>query len=158
GDGAEALSHLLASAREELRDQVGKGYYAQPKGIRLTLSDAALRSVALGGDARVAIMIAESLKAATTAARLMSGMPVQPGGQNINPSLNHLDELLARRESLRIEANQDPHDDVNFNEDLRQLESEIERERKAASLRDSRFTRWVDATSLDVSDPQAFLR
>ena len=158
GDGPEALTHLLASAREEIRDLVGKGYDAQPKQMRLALSIPALRAVALGGDARVAVMIAESLKAATTAARLTSGMPVQPGGQSKHPGLNRLDELLARRESLRLEAGGGTRDDVDLSEELRRIESEIERERKAASLRDSRFTRWVDATNLDVSEPQAVIR
>ena len=114
--------------------------------------------MALGGDARVAVMIVESLKAATTAARLVSGMPIQLGGQNNHPGLNHLDELLARRESLRLEANRNPHDEDEADGELRQIEAEIERERKAASMRDPRFTRWVDATNLDISDPQSLLR
>jgi len=157
-NGTEALNHLLASAREEIRDQVGRGYYAQPRRMRLTLSDAALRAVALGGDARVAVMIAESLKAATTAARLTSGIPIHQEGQNNHPSFEHLDELLARREVLRLRVNRNPYDDADLNEKLSLIESEIESARKAASLRGSRFTRWVDATNLDVSDPQAFLR
>jgi tetratricopeptide (TPR) repeat protein len=158
GDGAEALNHLLASAREEIRYQVGSGYYAQPKGMRLTLSDAALRTVALGGDARLAIMVAESLKVPTTAATMLSGFPVGQGAPVEHPEQVLLGELLARRESLRIEAGRGPRVEADVSEDLRQIELEIEEKRRAISLRDSRFTRWVDATNLDVSDPRVLLR
>jgi tetratricopeptide (TPR) repeat protein len=158
GDGAEALNHLLASAREEIRYQVGSGYYAQPKGMRLRLSDAALRSVALGGDARLAIMVAESLKVPTTAATMVSGFPVGQGAPVEHPEQVLLNELLARRESLRMEASRGHRVEADVREELRRIELEIEEKRKALSLRDSRFTRWVDATNLDVPDPRALLR
>lgn len=157
-DGAEALSHLVASAREELRYQVGSGYHAQPKGMRLPLSDAALRSVALGGDARLAVMIAESLKVPMTAATMVSGFPAGPGEPVEHPEQILLDELLARREMLRIEAGRESQVDAELEEELRHIELEIEEKRKALSLRDSRFTRWVDATNLDVSDARALSR
>lgn len=158
GNGAEALSHLLAGAREELRDQVGRGYYAQPKRMRLPLSDAALRSVTLGGDARLAVMIAESLKVPMTAATMVSGFPAGPGAPVEHPEGVLLDELLARRELLRIGASRGSQVEAEVKEELRQIELEIEEKRKALSLRDSRFTRWVDATNLDVSDARALLR
>lgn len=158
GDGTEALNHLLASAREEIRYQVGSGYYAQPKGMRLTLSDAALRAVALGGDARFAIMVAESLKVPTTAATMLSGFPVGQGAPVEHPEQVLLDDLLARREALRIEASRGPRVEADVSEERRRIELEIEEKRKALSLRDSRFTRWVDATNLDVSDPKSLLR
>jgi tetratricopeptide (TPR) repeat protein len=158
GDGAEALSHLLASACEELRDQIGRGYYAQPKGIRLSLSDAALRTVALGGDVRIAVMIVESLKVPTTAAAMMSGFPVGTGAPVEHPERLLLDKMLARRELLRLEVSRGHQVGIGVSEELRQLEVEIEEKRKALGLRDSRFTRWVDATHLDVSDHRAVLR
>jgi tetratricopeptide (TPR) repeat protein len=157
-NGPEALNHLLASAREEIRYQVGSGYYAQPKGMRLTLSDAALRSVALGGDARLAIMVAESLKVPTTAATMVSGFPSGQGAPVEHPEQVLLDGLLARRESLRIETNRGHQVEADASEELRQIELEIEEKRRALSLRDSRFIRWVDATNLDVSAPRALLR
>lgn len=158
GDGPEALNHLLASARERIRYQVGSGYYAQPKGMRLTLSDAALRSVTLGGDARLAIMVAESPKVPMTAATMMSGFPVGQGAPVEHPEQVLLDELLARRESLRMEASRGPQVEADVREELHHIELEIEEKRRALSLRDSRFTRWVDATNLDLSDPRALLR
>ena len=157
-DGPKALAHLLVSAREEIREQVGSGYYAQPKRMRLTLSDAAFRTVAIGGDKRVAVMIAESMKIPTTAAAMVSGLPVGPGGQAKNPDGDRLSELLASRERLRLEASQKYQVDDDVSEVLRHIEIEIAAKRKALSLRDSRFSRWVDATNLDVSEPQAILR
>lgn len=158
GDGPKALEHLLVSAREEIKDQVGSGYYAQPKGIRLTLSDAALRAVSLGGDPHVAIIIAESLKVPTTAATMVSGFPIRPSRDAEHPDGQVLDELLTRREALNIEISRGAEDDADVREELRQIDLEIEAERKTLSLRDSRFTRWVDATNLDVSDPYALKR
>lgn len=159
GDGPKALDHLLVSAREEIRDQVGSGYYAKPKEMRLPLSDAALRTVALGGDPRVAVIIAESLKVPTTAASMVSGIPTRPGGgQAGQRDESRLDELLARREQLRLEVSRGALVDAGVSEELRQIELEIEGERQALGLRDSRFTRWVDATNLDVSDLRGLLR
>ena len=154
GDGPTALTHLMVSAREEIREQVGRGYYARPDGLGLTISDAALRSAARGSDQRVAVAIAESLKVPTTAATMVSGLPTQTEGGHTDGS--HLNELLTRREMLRVQVQRNSQDDAG--EELRQIEVEIEEERKAVSLRDPRFTRWVDATNLDVSDPQALLR
>lgn len=157
-DGPKALEHLLVSAREEIKQQVGSGYYARPKGMRLGLSDAAMRAASLGGDPRVAIIIAESLKVPTTAATMLSGLPLRPGATGEHLDGEILNELLSRRESLRIEISRGREDDAGVGEELRQIELKIETEHKASSLLDLRFTRWVDATNLDVSDLYSLLR
>src|SRR5205807_1148711 len=105
-----------------------------------------------------AVMIAESLKFPMTAATMVSGFPAGLGAPVEHPEQILLDELLTRRELLRIEASRESQFDAEVKEELRQIELEIEERRKALSLRDSRFTRWVDATNLDVSDPKALLR
>ena len=158
GDGPKALEHLLLSAREEIKEQVGSGYYAQPKGMRLTLSDAALRAVALGGDPRMAVVIVESLKVPTMAATMVSGFPIRPAGAGEQAEGELLDELLARRESLNIDISRGTEDEADVREELHQIGLKIEAERKTLSLRDSRFTRWVDATNLDISDLHALVR
>src|SRR5262249_54664656 len=93
GDGVKALKHIGESAREWIQEKVGLGYRAGHGGEMLSMADGALNSVALGADAISAVMIVESLKAATTASSLIKGMPIQPLKQKGQASNNRLKGL-----------------------------------------------------------------
>lgn len=156
GDGVEALQHLHEGAREWIRERVGQGYRTGREQGLLTMAEGALRSIALGADATSAIMIVESLKAATTASSLTSGMPIQPLQQEGQTSNQRLDELGRSREALRLKAMWSG--DLSIRESIEKLEEQMQQERKTLSLRDPRFARWVDATDVDISDAAALSR
>ena len=157
GDGPGALAHLRMCARERIREDIGLGHHAQTSYAILSLANAAFEATKVGGDPTEAVMIAESLKAATTAASLTHGMPIQPMGQTSEVSAQLLQELLQKREALRLSTIWKP-EDRSLAEELRVLQLKIDEERKALSLRDPRFARWVDATDIDISDSKSLLR
>lgn len=157
GDGSAALAHLRVCAREEIRKEIGLGHHAQPGYAVFPLANAAFQATTVGGDSIEAVMIAESLKSATTAASLTHGMPIQPAEKVVEVSAHHLRELMQQRESLRSRTMWNPEDGTLI-EELKELQIKIDDERKALSLRDHRFARWVDATDIDVSNKESLIR
>lgn len=154
GDGPGALDHLEAAARDRIRHEVGTG----DRGARLrgaeAIGDAACRAVAAGGDPSRAVAIVESLRAAHTAAALVSGTPFQTGSQELPGPLRALE---AERERLDLRLLWSP-DDVAARQRLGDVEVQLAEERRQLSLRDARYGRWVDATDVGVASPSAIAR
>jgi CHAT domain-containing protein len=156
-DGQTALSHLEKAAREWIREKVGLGFHAALGSDILLLGTAALQTVAMGADAIGAVAVVESLKAATTAASLARGMPVQPKGQqDQQSSAGHLQELIQQREELRLQMIGSPND-AALAAQLQQIQAAVQEERQKLSLRDPRFGQWVDATDIDLTDGPTLL-
>jgi hypothetical protein len=154
--GGTALEHLAESARDLMREAVGLGYDAKIGGEGLSIAAACLQSVQLGADPVTAVLIAESLKAVTTASSIAYGTPMQPlnEGQRNTEQLGH---FLQLRESLRLKAVWAP-DDKAVLDTLKTVQVHINEQRKSIGLRDPRYARWVDATYLELSERQGVLR
>ncbi len=113
----------------------------------------ALRCVSAGADVPEAIIVAESVKAATTASALIKGTPIQPAGE----AAQQLVQLAQQRESIRLRSVWHPND-PKIASDLKRLDAQLAQERRDISLRDPRYGRWVDATDIDISNMRALLR
>lgn len=149
GDGSQALNHLKDAAREETRRQVTLGYDAKPARTAAHIANAALITIDAGSNESEAVTVAESLKAATTAVALMRDMPRGNNGNRLHGG--RLSELQRQREELRLLALTGAADEAS-NVRQKQLEREIELARRALSLRDPRYLRFVDATEIDLYD------
>jgi len=154
GDGPGAIAHLEACARHRIRHEVGLGHHTELLVATEALGDAAFRAVGAGGDPLGAIMIVESLRAGNTAASMVTGTPFQLAGGEIPEAI---EGLVGDREQLRMELTWSP-DDADARRRLRDVEAALERERHALSLRDPRFSRWADATDVDLATPDGLTR
>jgi hypothetical protein len=110
--------------------------------------------VAAGGDPLRAIMIVESMRAASTAASLVAGTPYQLGSATVPDPLTR---VLADRERLRLHLALHP-DDTRAQTRLRDTENDLEQVRTSLAVRDRRFGRWVDASDVDLATPDSMVR
>lgn len=153
GDGVTALGYLRNSAHELIKNAIGLAFYAEAEEASLTIGDAALASIDFGADAVEAIMVTESLKAAKTAASLISGIPWQTNELEQQPGIEYYNELTQQRELLKLSLRSVTESVKPLIErELQKLQNEIDQERKQLSLRSPQFSRWVDATDIDLSD------
>lgn len=153
-DGAAAIDHLEAAARDHMRHEIGLGQHGELLRAASSLSDGAFRAVALGGDPLRAVMIAESMRAAATAAAIVTGMPIQASGRAATESLVR---LRREREQIELGLLWKPND-PSARARLVELERDIVLERKRIALRDPRYGRCVDASEIDLASPAALQR
>ena len=141
-----AVDELSSAAIASIRDCVGSGHrhlgpeFSQAFGNLLVLTAHA------GADAERVAVVLENLKAATTAETLGTGFPVGEA-----PA-----ELWSKRERLRLGLLQTP--DAQILQSLTAVEEELNQARAAARLRDPLFLRWVDSTTLTLTDSKALRR
>lgn len=154
GNGPRAIEYLEACARHRMRFEVGLGHHAELLEAAGELAVAAFLAVEAGGDPLRAIMIVESVRAAHTAASLVGGTPYQLGAEAVPEQLA---QILAERERLRLYVTWHPGEDAARSA-LRDVEAELDRARPAAALRDPRFSRWADASEVDLAAPDGMMR
>jgi len=157
GDGAEALVHARHAAREEIRKSVGLGHHAQPDGSAAIIGFVALQCARFGALALEAVVVAESLKAISTTVNLTHGVAFRVEGDG-GGATARIRQLTDERERLRLRAIQGLDASGRVRAQIEALDVSIEQARREASLRDPRYARWCDATSLDVSDPGLFVQ
>jgi hypothetical protein len=153
-DRAGALANLEDAAVEWMRDVIGRGHYVRPDAAVVSLSAAAFRSVDAGGDGSRAVILAESLKAATTASALATGFPIRPVDGDESDMAHLALDLHRSRESLRLQRIWSP-DDLQIREKLVAVGEELSAVRAKLSLRNPVFAEWVDATGVKLSSPAA---
>lgn len=154
GDGANVITHLEAGARERIRREVGLGHHTELEQTAEVFSDAAFRAIKIGGDPLRAVMIVESLRAANMGASIVTGTPMQPGS---GQQLEALASLNSEREKLRLHLIWSPND-KEAQTRLTAVETALDEEREHMALRDPRYSRWVDATDVDIAAPKTLIR
>lgn len=154
GDGPRAIGYLETGVRHRIRREVGRGHHAQLLKGADSFAVAAFQAVAAGGDPLRAIMIVESMRAASTAASLVAGTPYQLGNSAVPEPLAR---ALTDREQLRLHLALHP-DDSQAQTRLRDTENDLDRVRASLAVRDRRFGRWVDASNVDLAVPESMVR
>ena len=154
GDGPRALGYLETGARHRIRREVGRGHHTELLTGADSFAAAAFQAVAVGGDPLSAVMIVESMRAASTAASLVAGTPYQLGSTAVPEPL---EQALANRERLRLHLTLHP-DDSQARTRLREAEDDLDQVRTSLAVRDRRFGRWVDASDVDLAAPESMIR
>ncbi len=153
GDGAAALKHLEVCARHYMRHEIGLGGQAHLLRATLSIGVGALRAAACGGDTLRAIMVVESLRAAATAAQIVTGAPEQLARADGDGSAA-IAPLRRQREQLETELLWAP-DDETAGRELTRVKAELSDARRSAALRDPHYGRLVDASDIDLAAPRA---
>jgi hypothetical protein len=155
GDGEAALEHLEGSVLEWMRERIGRGHHLQADPAAMSLGHGIASTVESGADSTRAVIALENLKAATTAAALATGFPIRPSGDRASDLARQVDEAAAAREKVRLDLIWS-QDDEELLEALSQANARLSQLRASLSLRDPRFSEWVDATDVQLSGAEAF--
>jgi CHAT domain-containing protein len=157
GKGEEALVHLAAAVLECVREAVGEGYRADGEFFEQPLADGVISAIAAGGRELTGILVLESMKAATMAATLVTGLPATPQA-DADLSLAVLAEEAHRaREQLRLDHIWAPGDEALLRE-LAAADARLAKLRLQQSLHSPDFIKWIGANDIYLTDERALAR
>ena len=157
GQSIQALDHLEHAAEHLIRDQVRKGRYLEHDVTWVALADEALKTAQAANDPGRGVMVAENLKAATTAAALARETPFAPADVDASEASAHLEELSRQLELHRLQEIWNP-DNETVRDAIKATQKAFDALKYEIGLRDPRFARWVDATDIGLSDLQSVRR
>ncbi len=157
GESVRALDHFEHAAEHWIRNQIRKGIYLEHDVTWIALADEALKTAQAADDPGRGVMVAESLKEATTAASLARETPFAPADDAASESSARLKELSREIELHRLQEIWNP-DDQTVRDAIEASKKAYDALKYEIGLRDPRFARWVDATDIGLSDLQSVRR
>ena len=154
GDVAAKLKALRRCLGAEMRRVVqGRG---GPSSL-VHLGGFALDSAPEGEPAMQAIALAEGTKRLALARSLAHGSPLKPSDLS-QVLTERLDDLIAEREALRVQAMWQGQSDGALSERTEALDAAIEAGRIELAQRDPLYAAWHDATHLEAPDARSLCR
>ena len=154
-DGGGALARLEDAVLEWMRGTIGRGAHVTADPAVASLDAGIVRAVSLGADPTRGALLLETLKATTTASALATGIPVRPTSGVETELSRQVADAHRLREELRFQAIWSP-DDPELRQRLHDADLQLTTLRTQLSLRNPQYAEWVDASNVELSDPDRF--
>jgi hypothetical protein len=151
GAGEETIQLATRAIETYGRNLLSRGHTARPNvGLQRLLARLTLEAVSVGGNPEQAVVLVENLKSLTLVNSLFAERPDQPGEPDSSSTLDAESDLGQHLEEIRLREMFDTGEGRGKGEEsgIEEKMREIAEER---SLRDPRFSKWVDSSDFALT-------